>query len=143
MCQIDRRVLVPAVAWLAFVLGCGQQAASPTFDGPPTPSGTKVSGSCSLDVVSVAFRNVDSGQEIRCQSGTDGGKYEWALPPGKYEVIAYNPGGDVAVVKEVTVGNSPVVVDIPDSVQYKPAPKAKAEPKGKVAADPKEEAKKP
>ena len=134
--------LVPAGLCLAVLIGCGPGGGGPSgsFEPPSKPGGTTISGTVPYPQVSqVGFKNLDSGKTIICESSIEEGRYDWALPPGKYEVVAFDEMGGEATVKEVTVASSSVVVDIPTDLKF--APPGKAEKKEAAKEAPKAAAK--
>ena len=140
-----RRIFVPMSGLLFLLLGCDSGPVGPKTGGPEMPSGTKVSGTITggVAITKVGFRKPDSGDIIFCEFPLEGGEFEWALPAGKYEVVALaDGGGGLAVVKEITVESSPVVVDIPADLKFEPWP-AEKKPAEKKPAEKKPAEKKP
>ncbi len=123
-----------AVRWivLATAIYCGGCKAD---DPHPLPPGTEVSGKVQNSLVRLvvyipqgkqtgeAIEVVDTGKEIA---------YRWAVPPGEYDVYAYITGARAHVAK-VTVGQKPIVVDIPENLAWKEALDAHAGTKATLA----------
>lgn len=103
---------------LAGLAACSQQ---PEIE---LPEGTKVSGTlASGDVLNVVYWPVDESQEPHVLPVRDDHvsfTYISAVPPGDYIVYAYISGAR-AQVAEVTVGEEPVVLDIPESLEWQEA----------------------
>ncbi|QDT45235.1 hypothetical protein Pan241w_53540 [Gimesia alba] len=88
------------------------------------PEGTKVSGTLANgDVLNVVYWPKDESQEPHVFPVRDDHvsfTYISAVPPGEYTVYAYISGAR-AKVADVTVGEEPVVLDIPESLEWQEA----------------------
>ena len=103
---------------LSGLAGCSQE---PDIE---LPDGTKVSGTLANgDVLNVVYWPIDESQEPHVFPVRDDHvsfTYISAVPPGKYTVYAYISGAR-AKVADVTVGEEPVVLDIPESLEWQEA----------------------
>ena len=95
--------------------GCGNGDAGSGIAKPP---GTPVSGKLELmGITHVVFVPAGGGSPHECPANPDGDAYDWTVPPGEYEVYAYVTGSR-AKVKNVTVGDKPLVLDIPSDLKW-------------------------
>lgn len=92
-------------------------------DPHPLPPGTEVSGKVQNSMVRLVVYIPQGKQTGEAIEVADTGKetaYRWAVSPGEYDVYAYITGARAHVAK-VTVGQEPIVVDVPDNLAWKEA----------------------
>ncbi len=115
--MISRLYCLLLAVSLAAWLGCGAK------NERPLPPGTPVSGAVkNMTVRNVVYLPVGKKEGVAMEvvESKEGLKYRSAVPPGEYEVYAYITGAR-ALVGKATVGNDPVTMDIPDTLQWKEA----------------------